>query len=148
MMIPSQKCLDLASEFEGIELSPYLDPVGIPTIGRGSTRYEDGSPVTMNDPPITEERAESLFKLVMYGFCAQAMKLITVNITQGECDAITDFCYNEGIGHFASSTLLKKLNMNDKIGAANEFVKWDIAGGHVLPGLLRRRIAEKELFLS
>ena len=59
-MKPSDNCLAIVRRFEGFRASPYLCPAGVPTIGYGSTRYEDGSKVSLTDPPITQERADQI----------------------------------------------------------------------------------------
>lgn len=69
------------------------------------------------------------------------------DFTQDEFDALVDFAFNLGIGALAGSTLLKKLNAGDIEGAADEFLKWDHAGGKVLAGLTKRRQGERALFL-
>ncbi len=73
---------------------------------------------------------------------------LTVSLNQNQFDALCDFVYNEGSGHFASSTLLKLLNQGDYQGAADQFLVWDVAGGKVEPGLLARRQQERALFLT
>jgi GH24 family phage-related lysozyme (muramidase) len=73
---------------------------------------------------------------------------VKVSVTQNQFDALVDFVFNLGQGKFAGSTLLRGLNAGDFSGAAAEFVKWDHAGGQVVPGLLRRRLAEAQLFQS
>jgi lysozyme len=74
--------------------------------------------------------------------------LVHISLTQGEFDAVTDLVYNIGAGNFATSTMLKLLNDNEIALAAEEFEKWDKAGGKVVAGLLRRRTAEKVEFNS
>ena len=69
-------------------------------------------------------------------------------VTQNQFDALVSFTYNLGAGNLRSSTLLKKLNAGDYAGAADEFPKWNKAGGKELAGLTRRRNAERDLFLS
>jgi lysozyme len=73
-------------------------------------------------------------------------KLVTIELSQPEFDALVDFVFNLGSGAFASSTLLKKLNSVDTAAAAAEFDKWDHAGGQIVAGLLRRREAEMTMF--
>ena len=68
--------------------------------------------------------------------------------SQNEFDALVDFAFNCGCGNLNNSTLLKKLNAGDYEGAAQEFLKWDMAAGHHMAGLLRRRQAEELLFLK
>jgi lysozyme len=75
-------------------------------------------------------------------------KLVTYTINQNQFDALVDFSFNLGLGNLGSSTLLKKLNAGDIKGAAEEFLRWDKAGGKVLAGLTKRRKAERDLFLA
>lgn len=139
--------LDLIKAFEGIKLSPYLDSVKIPTIGIGTTFYEDGTKVSMKDPAITEARAEALLMYHLNSFAAKVEKLLKVSVTDNQFAALLAFAYNVGPGALGTSTLLKKLNAQDYAGAAGEFEKWNKAGGKVLAGLTRRRQAEKALFV-
>jgi lysozyme len=75
-------------------------------------------------------------------------QLATVPLTQNQFDALCDFVFNVGAGNFEESTLLRKLNDGDYGGAASEFDRWVHSGQTVLPGLVRRRAAEKALFLK
>jgi GH24 family phage-related lysozyme (muramidase) len=140
--------LTLIEQFEGCKLQPYLDVAKIPTIGIGTTRYPDGKAVTMNDPPITEAQAQSFLKSHLEGDCKAVSGFVKVDVTDNEFAALVSFAYNVGRSALASSTLLKKLNSGDKKGAADQFLKWDHAGGKVVKGLTRRRIAERDLFIS
>ena len=145
----SNKGLELIKTFEGLSLKPYLDAVNIPTIGFGNTFYENMKKVTLQDETITEERADSLFNfLVTTNFVNVVNRLVIVDINQNQFDALVSFVYNLGSGNFEKSTLLKKVNQEDFIGASLEFEKWNRASGKVLNGLTKRRLAEKELFLS
>ena len=147
-MKTSQNGLNLIEQFEGCKLSPYLDSRGIPTIGIGSTHYNDGTAVTMDDPAITKEQAYDMLSFHLQGVEACINSHVTVSINQNQFDSLADFVYNEGSGNFASSTLLKCINNNDFNGAAAQFLVWDKAGGQELAGLERRRQAEQALFLS
>lgn len=139
--------LDLIKSFEGLVLHPYLDSVNVPTIGYGTTFYEDGTKVTMQDPSITEGRAEELLIEHVESFAKSVEKAVKVPLTDNQFAALVSFAYNLGTGNLNSSTLLRKLNAGDYQGAANEFERWNKAGGKVLAGLTRRRQAEKALFL-
>lgn len=139
----SQKGLNLIKEFEGLELKAYKDSVGVVTIGYGST----GPHVSMG-MTITEAQAEALLKSDVARFEQGVHDLIKVPLTQSQFDALVSFSFNLGLGNLKSSTLLRKLNSLDYSGAANEFTRWNKAGGAVLKGLTRRREAEKALFLS
>ena len=145
----SENGLKLIKKFEGLSLKPYLCSAGIPTIGFGNTFYENMKKVTLQDETITEERADSLFNfLVTTNFVNVVNRLVIVDINQNQFDALVSFVYNLGSGNFEKSTLLKKVNQEDFIGASLEFEKWNRASGIVLSGLTKRRLAEKELFLS
>ena len=145
----SENGLNLIKKFEGLSLKPYLCSAGIPTIGFGNTFYENMKKVTLQDETITEERADSLFNfLVTTNFVNVVNRLVIVDINQNQFDALVSFVYNLGSGNFEKSTLLKKVNQEDFIGASLEFEKWNRASGKVLNGLTKRRLAEKELFLS
>lgn len=139
----SQKGLNLIKEFEGLELRAYKDSVGVVTIGYGST----GPHVSMG-MTITADQAEALLKNDVNRFEKGVMDLVTAPITQNQFDALVSFSFNLGLGNLKASTLLRKLNSLDYVGAANEFPRWNKAGGKVLAGLTRRREAEKKLFLS
>ena len=145
----SENGLKLIKKFEGLSLKPYLCSAGIPTIGFGNTFYENMKKVTLQDETITEDRADSLFNfLVTTNFVNVVNRLVIVDINQNQFDALVSFVYNLGSGNFEKSTLLKKVNQEDFIGASLEFEKWNRASGKVLSGLTKRRLSEKELFLK
>lgn len=140
--------LDLIINFEGFSGKPYLCPAGIPTIGFGSTRYPDGTKVTLSDHEVTKEEALSILRGTLESFEKTVNTLVKPKLTQNQFDALVSFVYNVGSGNFSSSTLLVKLNQGKYLEAANEFLKWNKAGGKPLSGLIRRRAAERELFLK
>lgn len=145
----SENGLNLIKDFEGFSSTPYLCPAGIPTIGYGSTYYEDGTKVTLKDKPITEERATELLEFVANKtFSENINKVVKVPLNQNQFDALVSFAYNIGNKNFNWSTLLKKLNLSDYEGASSEFLRWNQANGKVLQGLNKRRLKEKELFLK
>lgn len=144
----SENGLNLIKDFEGFSSTPYLCPAGIPTIGYGSTYHEDGTKVTLKDKPITEERATELLEFVANKtFSENINKVVKVPLNQNQFDALVSFAYNIGNKNFNWSTLLKKLNLSDYIGASQEFGRWNQANGKILNGLVLRRQKEKELFL-
>ena len=147
-MKTSPKGLQLIKGFEGLKLKPYLCSAGVPTIGWGSTRYEDGRKVKMSDPPITLERADSLFETTLLEYEVGVIDAAQVPLKQREFDALVSFSYNLGVPALSRSTLRKKLNRGDKTGAADELLKWNRANGKPLAGLTRRRKAERKLFLT
>lgn len=145
-MKPSENCIDLIKRFEGFRPKPYLCPAGIPTIGYGNTSYQNGLSVSLKDPAITVEQAEQLLNDTVQLFANEVRKLLKVQVTQGQFDALVDFAYNTGASKLAGSTLLRKVNAGDFAGAAAEFGKWVKGGGVKLPGLVSRREAEIKLF--
>ena len=102
----------------------------------------------MNDSPITEERATQLLTLHMQEHGKYVSSYVTVTINDNQFSELVSFCYNLGPGSLHGSTLLKLLNSGDYDGASHEFLKWDKAGGQVVAGLERRRLAEQALFLQ
>lgn len=143
----SNNGLNLIKGFEGCRLAAYQDSVGVWTIGYGWTQAVDGKPVAKG-MTITQQKADDLLKQGVIQYESGVHGLVTVQLNQNQFDALVDFTYNLGVNALKGSTLLKKLNAGDYAGAANEFPKWNKAGGKELAGLTRRREAEKSLFLS
>ena len=147
-MKTGERGLALIKEFEGCKLSAYQCPAGIWTIGIGSTYYGDGTPVTKNRTLPTEKAAIALLAATI-GQYEKAVNAMGVELTQNEFDALVCLCYNIGAGNFLKSTLVKMLKAgDDKAEIAQQFLRWNKAGGKPLAGLTRRRNAEAELFLS
>lgn len=143
----SENGIALIKSFEGLRLTAYKDNVGVWTIGYGWTQLVDGKHVAAG-MTIKQETAERLLKTGLVSYERDISKLVKVNLTQGQFDALVSFAYNLGVRALSTSTLLKKLNAGDYRGAADEFLCWNKAGGKVLAGLSRRREAEQSLFLS
>ena len=142
-----QTARDLCLVFEGLYLKPYLCPAGVPTIGVGSTFYENGVRVTLKDPSITKERAMQLLEHELLACLPRVQNLCPQLSGWGDMatGAILDFAFNCGTGALASSTLRRRINAGDVEGAKAELMKWVRGGGRVLPGLVRRRAAEAVL---
>lgn len=143
-MQTSAKGRALIESFEGLCLHVYYDIDGNPTIGYGhkllpGESYPNG---------ITEPKADQLLDSDLVRTEDGVNSLVRVPLTQGQFDALVDFAYNLGIGSLAESTLLRLLNQGNYAGAADQFTRWDYAGDEVSPGLLRRREAEREMFLG
>ena len=130
----------LCRTFEGIRLSPYLCSAGKPTIGIGSTLYEDGTRVTLQDPPITAERAESLLQLTLRRDYLPGVLRASPGLIQypNRLAAMLDFAYNAGVPRYRASTMRKRIDAEDWAGAQVECKKWNKGGGRVLPGLTKR----------
>ena len=144
-----KKGIDLILIFEGLKLKPYLCSAGVPTIGYGSTYYENGTKVKLSDPKITKERAIELFKNTIEKYEKAVNELIKVTLTQNQFNALVSFTYKVGISALKVSTLLKKVNANPSDETIkNEFEKWVDAGGKQVQGLLNRRKKEVEMYFS
>jgi lysozyme len=139
----SQAGTDLIKSFEGLRLEAYRCPAGIWTIGYGHVGRR-----VMRGLSIDEATAEIWLRSDLEHFENGVSKLLRVPVRQSQFDALVSFAFNLGLGALERSTLLRKLNARDDYGAADEFLRWNIAGGKVLEGLTRRRKAERELFLS
>jgi lysozyme len=140
-----QQALTLIKQFEGLRLTAYPDP------GTGAEPWTIGYGHTGNVTKgmvITEIQANAFLMEDARNACNQVLEVVTVTLNDNELSALVDFVYNLGIGNLHSSTLLKKLNTSDFAGAADQFLVWDMAAGHVMPGLLRRRTAERSVFLT
>lgn len=145
----STKGLELIKKYEGFSSKPYLCPAKVPTIGYGSTYYEDGSKVKLTDSPITQERATKLLEALLVSFEKAVDSYCIDTINQSQFDALCSFAYNCGVGNLKSSTLLKKVNVNpDNPTIKDEFLKWTKGGGKTIPGLIRRRTEEAQLYFS
>ena len=136
----------IIKEFEGFRAIAYLCPAGVWTVGYGSTRI-NGKPVGKGTK-ITTEEAEVFLEQDLKSFEDGVSQNVSIELTQNQFDALVCFVYNVGLGNFKKSTLLKKLNAGKLEEAAEEFLKWDKSKGKSLPGLTRRRKAERALFLS
>lgn len=141
----SNKGRDFIKGFEKLELKAYPDPGtgGKPwTIGWGHTKG-----VKPGDQ-ITQAQAEAFLREDLAVFEAAVNSAIKRPMTQSQFDAMVSLAFNIGGANFASSTLVKKFNAGDVQGAAAQFPRWKNANGKEMKGLVRRRAAERELFLS
>ena len=139
--------IDLIKEFEGFRAKAYLDSVGILTIGYGTTAAAGVGIKPALGMTITEAQAHSYLMAAVDKFAAQISPKITRPINENEFGAFVSLAYNIGPGAFGKSSALRKFNAGDKQGAANSILLWNKAGSKVLPGLVRRREAERALFL-
>lgn len=144
------KALDIASDlcktFEGFRSKPYLCPAGVPTIGYGSTFYSDGKQVRLTDRPISKEEAEEYLEYELYKCLQKAIKFSPIlAMYDNRLAAITDFIYNLGAGNYQTSTLKRKVNVENWDEAVYQIKRWNKAAGRVLNGLTLRREAEARL---
>jgi lysozyme len=143
---PVRRVLPLLVRFEGMSLTVYLCPGGVPTIGLGSTRYADGRRVALGDPPITAEHAWLLaVHQLRTEYLPAVLRLCPGADSFDRLAALLDFAYNLGIGALMSSTLRRRVNARDWAGAQREIQRWIKASGRTLRGLIIRRAVEAAL---
>lgn len=142
MTIPTY-LVDFIKQYEGLRLSAYYDSVGVLTIGYGHT----GRDVHINEV-ITLEEANNLLTQDITLFWNSISRNCKVELTEYQQSALTSFAFNLGMTNLLSSTLWKLLNEEDYDGASKQFTRWVYAGGKILPGLVKRRAAEKNMFLG
>ena len=148
MRSTSAQGLAIIKKHEGLRLSSYLCPAGVPTIGYGNTRYPDGRKVVLGEKLSSEKEATQLLLASMESFEAAVNRHLP-NLNQCQFDALVSFTYNVGTGAFIKSTLLKKAKVNaSDPSIVDEFQKWVRGGGKVLPGLVTRRREEANLYFS
>ncbi|WP_343619620.1 lysozyme [Acinetobacter proteolyticus] len=146
-MKTSQVGINLITSFEDLRLAAYDDGVGVWTIGYGTTVYPNGIRVKRGDS-CTKVQAMSFFQHDLRRFEAAVNQAVKVVVNQNQFDALVSLAYNIGEAAFKGSTLVKQLNAKDYAGAADQFPQWNKGGGKVMKGLVRRRAAERELFLK
>lgn len=140
-MRTSMKGIDLIQHFEGFSDVVYVCPAGFKTIGFGHMLREGET-----YDKISRGLGESILMDDLHQFEEAVHRLVSVDLTQNQFDALVSFTFNLGPGALAKSTLLKKLNQGDYAAAAREFNRWIYAAGKPLKGLVKRRQAETDLF--
>jgi len=138
--------LDLIKSFEGWRAEAYMDPVGIATIGYGTTARAGVGIVPIIGMTITKEEGDFYLQQGVNKFAALIEPHITAPINENEAAAFISLAYNIGPNAFNRSSALRHFNNGDKPRAALSILLWNKAGGKVLGGLVRRREAEKALF--
>lgn len=131
---------------EGNKLAAYRDSVNILTIGVGHTSVA-GPPKVVEGMKITRAESDEILSRDLKDVEKTVNRLVKVDLTQNEFDALVSLVFNIGGGAFGKSTLLKRLNAGDYRGAAEAFLSWDKAGGKTLSGLTKRRKQERTQFL-
>ena len=165
----SKSGADLMHRFEGCRNKPYLCPAHIWTIGYGHVLYQEqirlpmvrvegkDIPMIRKEMPLrtednrvwTKDEIEELFAADVATFERGVLRLVPGVVgRQGAFDALVSISFNFGLGNLQRSTIRMKANRGDWEGAAEAFMAWTKGGGKVLPGLVKRREAEKALFLS
>lgn len=160
---------ELMHRFEGCRNKPYLCPAHIWTIGYGHVLYQDQIrlpmarvegkeiPMIRKEYPLrqedsrvwSKEEINALFREDVAGFERGVLRLVPGVVGhQGRFDALVSFAFNAGLGNLQRSQIRMRANRGDWQGAAEALMDWTKGGGKVLPGLVKRRQAEKELFLA
>ena len=159
-MTISEAGIQLIKSFEGCHNQPYKCPASLWTIGFGRVLYPDQARLKTDERASYSLRSEhnrlwnadeidTLLEADLLRFSDGVLRLCPAAVdNQCHLDAMVSFAFNVGLGNLQSSTLRMKYNRGDYDGAADEFLKWTKAGGKVLNGLVRRREAERALFLS
>ena len=155
---------ELAKPFESCSLTAYWDPAGYPISGWGNlltrvrlqdvmrqnkwTRKQADEWLHTQWPDITQDAANERFSININKAFSSVKKLVKIPLSVEQLAALIDFAFNCGAGNLQISTLLRLVNRKELHEAAKEFPKWNKAGGVVMRGLTRRRLAEQRLFLS
>lgn len=148
--------IELVKKWEGLHkrkadglVYPYLCPAGVWTIGYGSTRHFDGSPITTDTAPLSPQSCEELMLLEL-GRCVRAALRESPSLQENEdaLGAIASFIFNLGAGRYKASTLRRKINDGNMDMAQKEITKWVYASGRRLPGLVARRFDESRYLTS
>jgi lysozyme len=134
--------LELLKQSEGFRSHIYNDVNGFPTIGYGHRLQ----PQEAYPAGITEAQAAAMLLADVHVAEQAVSRLVKVVLTQGQFDALVDFCFNLGARRLASSTLLKILNGGRYNDASEQLLRWDIAAGTENAGLKARRQAEFDLW--
>ena len=155
----SPKAIAMIQHHEGIRYKPYRCPARLYTVGVGHVMYpeqgklkieaRDGFPLRPEDNRVwTKDEVDGLLKFDLARFERGVAQFCPVPLTQGMYDSLVSFSFNVGLGTLQRSTLRQKLLRGDKAGAAEELLKYCMAGGKILKGLQNRRIDERAMFLS
>ena len=137
------RAYDLVRHFEGCKLTAYRDSGGVLSVGFGHT-----GPDVTEGMTVTQAEADRLLEKDLQAAARSVLQMASVPLTDAQLGALASFVYNVGAGRFRTSTLRVLLNKSDFAGAANQFPRWAYAAGRELPGLVKRRAAERDLFLS
>ena len=155
----SEKAIHMICHHEGVRYKPYQCPAKLWTVGVGHVIDPNHGKLTIDqrkelpipdgwDRKLTQEEVDGILRRDLDRFERGVEKFCPVALTQGMFDGLVSFSFNVGLGTLQRSTLRQKLLRGDKEGAAEELLKYCMAGGKILKGLQNRRIDERALFLS
>jgi GH24 family phage-related lysozyme (muramidase) len=155
----SDKAIAMIKHHEGVRQKPYRCPAKLWTIGVGHVLYPEQGKLKMEDRDsinlriedfriFSMEEVDAILKSDLARFERGVAQYCPVTLTQGQFDALVSFSFNVGLGTLQRSTLRQKVLRGDMAGAAEELLKYCMAGGKILKGLVTRRNDERALFLS
>jgi lysozyme len=155
----SERATEMIKHHEGVRYKPYQCPAKLWTIGVGHVLYPDQGKIPIDqrggyqlrqedNRQFSKDEVDAILRDDLQRFERGVHTFCPVNLTQGMFDGLVSFSFNVGLGTLQRSTLRQKLLRGDKEGAAEEFLKYCMAGGKILKGLQNRRIDERALFLS
>jgi lysozyme len=155
----SPKAITTIKHHEGVRNKPYRCPAKLWTVGVGHVLYPDQARLPMDQRDfyqlrdgdnrvLSTEEVDGILRSDLDRFERGVERYCPVSLTQGQFDALVSFSFNCGLGLLQRSTLRQKVLRGDKEGAAEEFLKYCMAGGKILRGLQNRRNDEKALFIS
>jgi lysozyme len=155
----SQRCIEDIKHHEGVRQKPYRDSVYLWTVGVGHLMYDSQAKLPVDQRAAVQlrpqdnrvfsmEEVDAILRADLARFERGVSSFCPVPLTQGQFDALVSFSFNVGLGTLQRSTLRQKVLRGDMEGAADEFLKYNKAGGKVLKGLDIRRKDERALFLS
>jgi len=138
----TEDLVEFVKRWEGLKLVASPDPLvpGVWDVGYGHKLTSD------ERPTITREQADAMLREDLRAVAAGVDESVTVPLAQNEFDALVSLAYNIGNGALARSTLMRRLNDSDFYSACDEFLRWNRAGGRIVPGLVKRRYAEQAIF--
>jgi lysozyme len=155
----SPEAIKVICHHEGVRFKPYRCPALLWTACVGHVLYPEQAKLPMAERmnvPLrpednrvwTKDEVDAILKADLARFEKGVATYCPVPLTQGMFDALVSFSFNVGLGTLQRSTLRSKLNRGDKLGAADELLKYCLGGGKILKGLQNRRIDERAMFLS
>jgi lysozyme len=155
----SARCIEDIKHHEGVRQKPYRDSVYLWTVGVGHLMYDSQARLPVDqrmavqllpqdNRTLSMEEVDAILRADLARFERGVTTFCPVLLTQGNFDGLVSFAFNVGLGTLQRSTLRQKVLRGDIQGAADEFLKYNKAGGKVLKGLVTRRNDERALFLS
>jgi lysozyme len=155
----SPEAIKVICHHEGIRYKPYRCPAKLWTVGVGHVLYPEQGKLKIEDRDgfalrpednrvFSKDEVDGILRSDLARFERGVVQFCPVPLSQGMYDSLVSFSFNVGLGTLQRSTLRQKLLRGDKTGAAEEFLKYCMAGGKILKGLQNRRIDERAMFLS